>query len=86
MTLEQRIESNRIAGKKQGIGNVINHALVDIFGYEDSKSYRNECLKSARYETLLAIAGRNTKESYNILLKAVEKVANNPNTRAEFKL
>ena len=83
-SLEQRIESNRQEGKKQSIGNVIDNALVDIFGYESSKKYRDECLKSPRYKSLLAIAGRNTTESYEQLLKAVKKVAANPNTRAQF--
>ena len=80
----KRIELNQLAGKKQSIGNVIDNALVEIFGYESFKTYRDECLKSDRYQSLLAIAGNDTTESYNRLLKAVEKVANNPNTRAQF--
>tara|TARA_R110000737_G_C14459273_1_gene464636 strand:+ start:493 stop:771 length:279 start_codon:yes stop_codon:yes gene_type:complete len=79
----KRIEKNRIAGKKQGIGNIIDNALVEIFGYEESKAYRDECLKSPRYEMLLVIA-EHPAYDHSRLLKSVEKVAKNPNTKAQF--
>tara|TARA_R110000751_G_C13486118_1_gene448481 strand:- start:18 stop:347 length:330 start_codon:yes stop_codon:yes gene_type:complete len=80
---KKRIEANRTAGRKQGIGNVIDNALVEIFGYEESKAYRTECLKSPRYAMLLVIA-EHPEYNHNRLLEAVKKVANNPNTKAQF--
>lgn len=94
-SIEKRIEENRQEGKKQSVGNVVDHAIIDVFGNDTWKEKREECLKSPRYKTLLAIASHQYESGINadcrgdwyiILKNAVKLVANNPNTRAEFKL
>ena len=70
-----------------GDANVINHVLVDLYGYEESKPLRTVVASSKRYGTLLALAshcGLYPDERLERLTRAVAKTVQNPKTRAEF--
>ena len=68
-------------------GNVINHVLVELYGYEESKPLRSVVSSSKRYGTLMALAshcGLNCDEQWARLSRAVAKTVQNPKTRAAF--
>ena len=61
---------------------VIENALVEIYGYDESVSLRQVVASSPRYATLLAMAGNDAL--FAKLKSALAKVAKNPKTRAQF--
>jgi hypothetical protein len=85
VTAEQkRIAENLEAAKYQSLGNVVQNALVEAFGFESYPEKWASCLKSPRFRTLLAFASHGNAQ-WDRLVRAAAKVANNPKTNANFK-
>lgn len=76
-------EFRRILSLEDRQKNKIGNALVVSFGIEGYKAAYERCSTSKRFASLIAIAGHDTDEAWERLIKAAKKLADNPKTRAQ---